>query len=306
MIKPLKLNKGDTIGIVAPASSFDKENFKKGLKILRQLGFKIKYEKCILNDYWSEPGHDKQRAFQINRMFKDKEVKAILCAKAGYGSHDIISYLNPTIIKNNPKIFVGYSDITILLLYLQNVSNMVVFHGPVISSEFFKGMHPETLNSLTRLLGEDKSFGRINATQIKALKHGKATGVIIGGNLTLILESIGTPYEIQTKSKILFIEEISEHKDTILDGIKKLQKRGKLDDIGGIIFGRMTDCFKDEDEFVQCMTKVFTKVKYPILHNFPSGHTEDIAHSHLTLPLGVLIHMDAKKLTVEIMEPAVN
>jgi len=122
-------------------------------------------------------------------MFNDKEVRAILCAKAGYGSHDIISSLDPVIIKNNPKIFVGYSDITILLLYLQNASNMVVFHGPVISGEFFRGMNPDTLDSFTRLLGEDKAFGRIASLQIKVLKQGKASGPIIGGNLTLITDS---------------------------------------------------------------------------------------------------------------------
>jgi muramoyltetrapeptide carboxypeptidase len=306
MIKPSKLKKGDTVGIVAPASSFDKDNFKKGIKVLRQLGYKIKYERSIFNDCWSKPGHDKERAFQINRMFKDKEVKAILCAKAGYGSHNIISSLDLTVIKNNPKIFVGYSDITILLLYLQYASNMVVFHGPVISGEFFKGMNPETLDSFTRLLGEDKAFGGIASAQIKVLKQGKATGPIVGGNLTLIMESIGTPYEMQTEERILFIEEINESREEILTELENLRRNGKLTGIKGIIFGRMTDCFEDEDEFFRGLKEFFKTVKYPILYNFPSGHTEDIAHSHISLPLGIPIHIDSKKPCVEVIESAVS
>jgi len=173
-------------------------------------------------------------------------------------------------------------------------------------------IHRALLGSLERFLGcLIEHYGGafpiwLAPIQIKVLKHGKAMGAIIGGNLTLILESIGTPYEIQTRNKILFIEEISEHTNTILDGIKELKNKGKLDGIKGVIFGRMTDCFKDEDEFIKCMNKIFAGTKYPILHNFPSGHTEDIAHSHLTLPLGVPVFMDTKELFVEIMESTVN
>ena len=167
-------------------------------------------------------------------------------------------------------------------------------------------MNPETIDSRMRLLCEDRPFGRINATQIKVLKHGRVAGAIVGGNLTLMLESVGIPYEVQTENKILFIEEISENKDTILDCLKALKNKGKLDGIKGVIFGRMTDCFQDEDEFVKSMKKVFTKMKYPILHNFPSGHTEDIARAHFTLPFGVPVLMDTKKRLVKVMEPAVN
>ena len=134
VVKPQRLKQGDTIGIVAPASSFDIDGFKRGVKMLRKMGYRVKYERSIFNKCWSEPGHNKQRGFQINRMFADKEVKAIFCAKAGYGAADIIPYLNKRTISRNPKIFVGYSDITILLLYLQKIANMVVYNGCRVTS----------------------------------------------------------------------------------------------------------------------------------------------------------------------------
>jgi muramoyltetrapeptide carboxypeptidase len=153
--------------------------------MLQNLGYRVYYERTILNKCWSQPGHDKQRAYQINRMFENKEIKAILCAKAGYGSTEILPFLNKRIIRNNPKIFVGYSDITILLLYLQKIADMVVFHGPVVSDEIYDGMHQLTLEYLMALFNEPKPLGELKFPQLIAFKPGKATGPLVGGNMSL-------------------------------------------------------------------------------------------------------------------------
>jgi muramoyltetrapeptide carboxypeptidase len=306
MKKPAKLQIGDTIGIVAPASSFNKENFKRGVKVLRGLGYQVKYERSIFNQCWSQPGHNGHRGRQINRMFADPGIKAILCAKGGYGSKEIISSIDPEVIKNNPKIFVGYSDITILLLFLHWAANMVVFHGPVISGEFFKGMNPNTIDSLTRLLGSNKSFGKIPVNDLKILRKGKALGPLIGGNLTLILESLGSPFEIDTEHKILFLEETNESVDKIISDLNRLKENKKLDKIRGVIFGRMANCFDDENKFFQAIEKFFGGCHYPVLTNFPSGHTEDMAQSHISLPIGINVKIDANSGNLEIMEGAVT
>ena len=143
-ILPRHLKKGDTFGIVAPACSFDPKKFREGVECLKSLGYKVKFEPHIFKKYWSLAGKDDMRAKQINRMFADKKVKAILCAQAGYGSIRTLPHLDKKILAHNPKILVGYSDITILLTYFQKVSKMIVFHGPVLSGEIHKKMNPDT------------------------------------------------------------------------------------------------------------------------------------------------------------------
>ena len=157
-IKPTRLKKGDTIGVVAPAWAFDVNNFLRGIEKFKMLGFKVKYDKIIFRKYWSMAGLDKERAEQINKAFADKEIKAIFCAKAGYGSIRILPYLNRKEIRNNPKIFIGYSDITILLLYLQKVARMVVFHGPLVCGEIYEGMNRLTLNFLLKAVTKPNPF----------------------------------------------------------------------------------------------------------------------------------------------------
>lgn len=305
-IKPPRLKRGDTIGIVAPASSFDADNFKKGIKQLRKLGFKVKYERTIFHKCWSLPGHNKQRAKQINRMFADREVKAILCAKAGYGSAEILPYLDDKIIKENPRIFVGYSDITILLLYMQYVGNMAVFHGPVVSNEIFEGMNSLTLDYFLRVICKPAPLGNIEFSRMHCLRPGEARGILVGGNISLIIEAMGTPYEINTKGRILFLEDIAEDFGALGDYFLKMEKAGKFKEVKGIIFGRMVNCFTAEHKMSDLIHEIFTGLDVPILSGFPSGHIKSRGDLNITLPLGVEVNMDASALSVEVAEAAVG
>ncbi len=305
MIKPLKLEPGNTIGIVAPASSFDIEQFKKGVAMLENLGYRVKYERVIFDPQWSDSDHNRQRALQINRMFSDKEVKAIFCAEAGYGSAEIIPHLDKKIISQNPKIFIGYSDITIILLYLQRLANMVVFHGPIVSGEIYQGMHQLTLKYLKRLFSQSKPLGRVKFPQLIAFKPGLASGRLVGGNMSLIIDSIGKPYRIRTAGSILFLEDVNEDFDTIKRYFFRLKRSGKFKNIKGLILGRMLDSRGKDHNLRQLVEKVFKKQDIPVVYGFPSGHLRLPGGLHFTLPFGLPVTIDADELSLTIAESAV-
>jgi muramoyltetrapeptide carboxypeptidase len=308
-IKPPVLQKGDTIGVVAPASSFDPENFKQGIKKLRSLGFKVKYERSIFSKYWSHPGNDDKRAHQINRMFADQKVKAIFCAKGGYGSIDIVPHLDQECIRANPKIFVGYSDITFLLLYLLKTASMVVFHGPVISGEIFEGMNPLTIEYMKRALTQTVPIGAMHIPAAKILKNGSASGHLVGGNISMIAESISTPFELDTDDSILFLEDINENLETITQYFKQMEQAGKFAKIKGIIFGKMVDCFDRAGKrysIAEILTQLTKDYPVPIVYGLSSGHTKDILDLHVTLPLGVEAILDADNQSLIIPEAGVS
>ncbi|MFH1440980.1 MAG: LD-carboxypeptidase [Candidatus Omnitrophota bacterium] len=307
IIKPARLQKGDTIGIVAPAWSFDPEAFKKGVDKLKRLGFKIKYDRSIFSRHWSMAGHDKERAEQINRMFADKEVKAIFCAAAGYGSIRTIPYLKKRIIKNNPKIFLGYSDITILLAYLYKTANMVVFHGPVVADEIHERMNHITLDYLLHVITQVYPIGQLQFPNLKSLKPGKARGILVGGNMSLIVNAIGTPYEINTQNKILYLEDIGEDLEVIDSYLMQLKLSGKLKKVKGIVFGRMIGCIAKEGEkytMRDVLNDMLHDVNVPIIYGFPSGH-RDCGDIDITLPFGIYVTLDANDPKLIINEPAV-
>ncbi len=308
-VKPQGLRRGDTIGIVAPASSFDPEKFKQGARMLRKLGYKVKYERVMFSRYWSQSGHDKKRAEQIDRMFADPEVKAIFCAKAGYGSIEIIPYLDREIISKNPKIFVGYSDITILLLYLQEMANMVVFHGPVVSNEIYEGMNYRTLDYLIQLISKPRPLGKIESPSVQSLGSGKAAGRLVGGNMTLIVQALGTPYDIDTDDCILFLEDVGEDSETIKDYFSRLKKAGKFRRVRGMVFGKMVDCFRHEGQIhnlKDILSEMLSEFKFPVLYRFPSGHIKNKEETRITLPLGISVTINADKPSLTINRAAVK
>ena len=307
-ILPKPLKKGDTIGIVAPACYFDPKKFQKGVKCLQNLGYTVKYDPNIFKKYWSLAGKDNVRAKQINRMFADKEVRAIMCAQAGYGSVRTIPYLERKILAKNPKIFVGYSDITALLSYLAKTARMVVFHGLVVSSEIHEHMNAETLNSLIRVIAQPKPLGEITNKKMESLRPGKATGELIGGNLSLIIDTIGTPYDLNTNNKILFIEDAGEELEVIDSCLMHLKLAGKLKRVKGIIFGRMKDCvnfYGSRYSIKDILNDILQDVDIPILYGFPSGHRE-AGQPDITLPFGVSVTLDANKKKVIFNEAAVR
>lgn len=306
--KPKALRHGDTIGIIAPAWSFDPDNFKRGVTKLCKLGFKLKYSQSIFNKYWSMAGYDQQRAGQINRMFADKEVKAIFCAKAGYGSIRTIPYLDRHIIRRNPKIFVGYSDITFLLAYLYKIANMVVFHGPVVSGEMRDDMNMLTLKYLLHAIMQTKPIGQLTFNTLKVLRRGRATGNLVGGNMSLVMSTIGTRYDINTDNKILFLEDVGEGLETIDNYLMQLRLAGKLKKVKGIIFGRMLRCVDHSGKkytIRNILEDILRHIDVPIIYGFPSGHRM-LGDPNITLPLGVSVTVDTDRPRIIINESGVS
>ena len=297
VFKPRKLSrlkKGDTIGIVAPAWSFDKYKFRQGVDKLKSLGFRVKFERSIFSRYWSMAGYDRERAGQINRMFADREVKAIFCAKAGYGSIRTIPYLNKDIIRRNPKIFIGYSDITILLSYIYRLGRMVVFHGPVISGGIHENMNSITLHHLLRAITETSPLGIKRFSSLKSLRRGKARGILVGGNMSLLVSAIGTPYDIDTDNKILFLEDVGEDLETIDHYLMHFKLAGKFRRIKGIVFGRMLGCIDrsgKKHNIKDVLSDILRDVRVPIIYGFPSGH-RILGDANVTLPFGVNVTLD--------------
>jgi muramoyltetrapeptide carboxypeptidase len=308
LTKPQRLRRGEIIGIVAPAWSFNQEQFLEGVEVLKEMGFRVKYEQSIFNEYWSMAGHDEKRAEQINRMFADADIKAILCANAGYGSIRTIPFLKRRLIQDNPKIFVGYSDITVLLAYLQHIGKMVVFHGPVVAGEMTKDMNQITTAFFLNAVTNSLPIGEVKFSSIRRLHSGKATGVLVGGNLSMIISSISTPYEIEMRNRVLFLEEIGESLEVIDNHLMQLKIAGKLRHIRGLIIGRMLnveDYAGKKHSINDVINDIFNDIHVPILYNFPAGHRKN-SEFNITLPLGINVTVNADDVSVIFHGSGVN
>lgn len=301
---PKKLNPGATIGLVATSSATPAEKVERSIKKLEELGYKVKPAANLTTNYggyMADTG--KVRADELNKMFADPEVDAIICIRGGDGSSRIMEYLDYDMIKANPKIFVGYSDVTNLHLALTEKCGLVTFHGPMVASNMIDDFDSETSESFFSAINADEVFEFKNPEgfDIKVLKEGKATGRVIGGNLSLLSASIGTPYEVNTKGNILFIEEVCEPMSKIEKWTYHLRNAGKLKDCAGIILGQYTKVTNDEcPEFdeIRCMTDIFEGLDIPVLYNVQSGHGKPM----MTLPMGAECTIDtaSKSITFKV------
>ena len=302
-IKPFKLVPGDRIGIVAPASSFERRGLKRGIEKLRWWGFDPIVPKKVLEHADRPAERDRgrrheEKAAEIVKMIEDPVISAIFCAEAGYGSIALIPYLEKVDLSANPKIFVGFSDITLLLLYFHMRYNWVTFHGPTVSQELYKGMPPTTEMALQDAITKTTRLGDIYGKDLEVINEGECTGRIIGGNLTRMMRTLGTPFEIDTDGKILFIEEVDEGHIQIDGHLNHLKLAGKLDNVCGIIFSEMVRCMKgDRRALLRYLRRFFEGADYPILLGLPSGHGIE----NITLPIGVKAKLtsDPPRLLIE-------
>lgn len=245
MIKPKALKFGDTIGVVAPASPTLEENVEKAHKKLKDLGFKVKMGKSCYEKYGYLAGTDSLRAEDINHMFRDEEVDGIICLRGGYGTPRILELLDYDLIKKHPKVFIGYSDITALHIAITRFSQLITFHGPMVASDMLGDFNQFSKKSLFNFIMEGEYLRNIKnppGEELKTMNPGIAEGSIIGGNLSLIADTLGTPYEIDLKGKILFIEEVGEEPYQIDRMLTQLRLAGKLKEAEGIILGDFNNC----------------------------------------------------------------
>ena len=291
---PKTLKKGATIGLIATSSDTETARVAACVKKLEDMGYKVKAADNLDSNYGGYmAGTGEIRGQWVNRMFADPEVDAIFCVRGGDGSSRIMEYLDYDMIRQNPKIFLGYSDVTNLHLALNQKCDLVTFHGPMVSSNMVDSFDEETEKSLFQALNaeEDYTFSNPEGFPIEVLKEGKATGKLIGGNLSLLSASIGTPYEMDTKNKIVFIEEVCEPISKIEKWAYHLRNAGKFRECSGVILGQFTKIVNEdlpEFDSICCMKDVLEGLDIPVLYNVQSGHSKPM----MTLPMGAVCTID--------------
>jgi muramoyltetrapeptide carboxypeptidase len=235
---------------------------------------------------------DERRAENLMRIWLNPEVKAVVAATGGYGAARILPYLDPDVFRRNPKSFVGYSDITALHLWLMRRAQLRVFHGPTLDDLFPGGADPTVLSLLSALTTSrpQMDLGRDVA---RAVRPGKAVGRLTGGNLSLVQQSIGTPYEIDTKDAILFLEETRDPMSVADERLLHLRAAGLLRHVRGIVFGQLSLDRSEEDEFEDFLLDLVSDLHVPILMDFPAGHEVP----NLTLPLGTEVELITDETT---------
>ncbi len=304
-LKPPALKKGDVIGIISPASSPDDfSRIENGVSYLESLGYRVKLGKHIYKRFGYLSASDEERAQDLNEMFADPEVRAIICVRGGYGTPRILDKVNYSVIKKNPKIFVGYSDITALQLAIFKKTGLITFSGPMLAVDIYS-FDSYSEEFFWRIL--TSKSGKIelknpDGVELIVLKPGKANGTLLGGNLSLLASIIGTKYQPDFKDAILLIEDIGEEPYRIDRYLSQLKNSGILNKIKGCILGQFTDCVPKEMgkslTLEQIFEDYFGKLKIPVISNLSYGHIPQ----KLTLPIGADVKIDAKRGVITIVE----
>lgn len=316
MIKPESLKRGDTIGIVAPASpSFERTTLIRSVKLLEKWGYKVKLGKYVNMVHGYFAGIDKERVEDLNAMFRDREVKAIFCLQGGYGSMRLLPYLDYEAIRKNPKIFLGYSDITALHLAILQKTKVVTFHGPSVAGLATEEVLSDyTTRYLLKALTKKMPIGDIEPSPqnpwVWTITPGKSEGQLVGGNLTMVTASLGTQYEIDTKGKILFLEEVEVEPYQFDMMLTQLLHAGKLRDAAGIVVGECIKCVPSEFRpgyysslsIEDVLLELLQPLRIPTIYNLPIGH----GNNRATLPLGVIGMLDATNGRLIIKESGVS
>lgn len=302
MIKPEALKKGDTIALAAPASPFDREEFDKGVKTLESLGFTVIYRDDIFSKNRYLAGSDERRAQELMEHFTNPKVKAIFFARGGYGTQRLIPLLHEKDIKLHPKIVMGYSDITTLLIYLYQKFSWVVFQGPVVAKGMGDTFQERGKESLLQALTLSAPLGKVEDPQIRFIREGEAQAPLVGGCLSLLIANLKSSYELNTEGKILFLEDINEKTYAIDRMLMHLRLVGKFDKVKGFIFGPFQNSGESDEEVIATILDVLKGIDVPIAFSFPSGHVENM----LTIPLGINVNLNSKNRSIDFVEGALK
>ena len=303
MLKPPKLNASATLGIVCPSYYLDNKIYQHTAQYFTQNGFKIIEGKTLnlRNNLYA--GTPEERAKDIMDLFQNPEVDAIVCARGGYGANRVVPLLDYDIIKNNPKIFIGYSDVTALLLSITQKTGLVTFHGPMLTS-YKDGLVEYNFKHFVDVLcGKQPHVIKSPLDhEIKVLKHGKATSALWGGNLCLLINRLGTNSQLNPDNCILFIEDTCEQLYRLDRMLYHLKDAGALDNIKGLIIGEMTDLKDTDPPFGYSIDEIVLDVckglDIPIITNFPCGHGKYQATLPISIPVELKTIEDESTVTI--------
>jgi muramoyltetrapeptide carboxypeptidase len=317
LIHPARLRPGDTVGLITPATPVaNPDALATVARTVEHFGLKAKWGKHVGQKagYFGNPVAG--RLDDLHQMFRDPEVKGVICISGGYGAMQLLDQIDYDLIRRNPKVFVGYSDITALHLAIHQQTGLVTFHGPNWLAQFtdYTQLHFRPALFDAKPLGALTNPPETNKLRpqhsLRTIRPGRATGRLTGGNLTLISTMMGTPYEIDTRGAILLLEDIGEEPYRIDRMLTQLRLAGKLEQAAGIVFGECVDCGpRDFKPFVaagfslgEVLDAILGTLKIPVLFGLTFGHTAD----QLTLPFGIAATLDAAAGTLEIKEAGVR
>ncbi len=308
-IKPKRLKNGDVIGICAPASPPESdEKLERGIRNLERSGYRIEVGKNVGNRHGYLAGTDKERADDINRLFANKHVKAIFTVRGGYGSHRILPLIDYHLIHLNPKIFVGYSDITAIHFAILSRTGLLTFSGPMVAVEFAEGLGGMHEERFWQMLTSDKILPVITASKSKGKIRipGSARGRLLAGNLSIVTGLIGTPYFPSVSHPIYMIEEIDERPYKIDRMFQNLKLAGLLERAGGFILGNFSCCTPDPKKhslrIAQVLDETFSGISYPVLSGIQYGHIR----KSIAFPIGAYVRVNGNANTLEFLESGVR
>ncbi|HXH93984.1 MAG TPA: LD-carboxypeptidase [Thermoanaerobaculia bacterium] len=313
IVKPKKLSPGDTVGLVLPATAaFEADEIQFAKEQMEAIGFKVVIGKHAFDKWGYFAGHDRDRADDINQMFADDSVAGVVCYTGGWGSPRVLPYLDYDLIRRKPKVLIGYSDITALLNAVHKKTGLITFHGPVGASTY----DPFTLENFRKVVMTAEPAGILptpskkpnelvdRTNRVLKISPGKATGPLIGGNLTMIATLMGTPYQPDTTGAIVFLEDVHEEPYRIDRMLTTLALGGMFDKAAGIVFGRCSDCGVKGPSLSleEILRDRFGGLEVPVISGLSFGHIEQ----KLVLPIGARATLDADGGTLRMEEGAVG
>jgi muramoyltetrapeptide carboxypeptidase len=315
MNRPKRLEKGDTIGVISPASPSEKKSeVQRGVETLEEWGYHVVVGKNVNKTKGFVAASEEERASDFNEMFRRDDIDAVFVTQGGYGSAQIISLLDFDVVRQNPKIFTGFSDITSLHTALNQLGNLVSFHGPGMARFNGEDLTPYTKEQFFKAISDPDPLGVIPLRNpkkwIQTWGEGVAEGTLVGGNLTLLCATLGTPYEAKLDGGILFMEDVDTEPWIFDHMLSHLRNAGFLQKAKGVVVGECKNCkpFKHRPGFY-CDISIEDVLEYylkplgvPVLFGLPLGHTKDMA----TLPLGVQVRVDADRKIFEVLESGVR
>ena len=308
-VRPPALRPGDTVGIVAPASNLKRAELEAGCESLRRAGYRPFYFDSILDQDLYFAGSVQRRARELEEMFVRDNVRAIVCARGGYGANYLLRELNLEKIQAHPKIFVGYSDITTLLTFFTQAAGFVTFHGPMAAKDWAHADgvdQPSWQAAVSGTTAWDVPLG----TAVSGLVEGEAEGVLYGGCLSILVAALGTPYEIKTTGTILFLEDLAAKPFQIDRMLMQLKLAGHFNAVRGLVFGEMLDCVQTANPnqgytLQEVVTRIVGDLGVPVAFGVKSGH---VTSGNITLPFGVKAKLSVRvgQVALKILESAVK
>ena len=295
--KPAPLRAGGKIGVVATAGALEEAELRAGVKAIERAGFAVELSGAILKRKGYLAGEPEKRAKALQDFFEREDIAAIFCARGGFGSVQLLPLLDVEVVRRHPKIFVGYSDVSILLNWLLERCAMVAFHGPMVAMEMARGLPGWSAEFFWETLMGTKGRWRLELEE--SIRPGVAEAEMVGGCLSTIITTLGTPYEIQTAGKIFLLEDIGEKPYRIERMLTHLAMAGKLTGIAGLVFGSFTRCEGEgERDLREIIQDLFRDAPYPVVTGLAAGHGDE----NLLMPFGVKMGLDGKARLLTLLE----